>query len=692
MNYAEDRLDRRATAKVDTTSHDQLEYDLKRAHSVLNKYYASHRHRGCDTLPSSHADDDDVDEASPYISPSLRELRAAHELAGKTLRDCGQNRQAVFHFGMAWRASHWLENQRRRNYGTTFANTKTINDDNNTDEDSEWKSVGDYAQMCEFSGFPEIGVLALLFYRAGGCIEFDSIKIGIDESDKIQLHGCGCNMSDCGRSPCFVAFPYQSTDMDDILLSMDALFIDNNFDQTFPCALDLLAHLAHMTRKADIIDDPTEAMHEYLSKQQSIKNMPSVLRFWDNGSLEQSEHRRVLSPVLLLLLLKLLYSSPISGSFLQLACISIPYVAARFPLASPEGRMLAQRYKSHWAYYVFIRALVLGERVKKHRKDRVTGQIPVWDIVFCKESETLNEKQIIDEDKRVNKLDYYRQILWVCSAESSGLSLDQTPPLPCTIEHRISPLSSHHPIFVVGDSHVLSLAWQTIHIDTSKNAPHTGEQQNKLQIDRTAVPFPATGMKAWHVRPSTRFFTHYNLHACLKRLPLSGTRRTIILSAGEIDCREGIGGPLLQGYYRNCRDAVTRTVAEYLASLSDLAEAFQLQILVMPVSPHAYRSEKNGKSTGRARRRETMHLWNESLRRELINGRMSTTPQSTNDRCKYDRVFVLDYEEQLRHDSNSPVGYVLHPCFNADYTHVNSAIVPLIEDAILNCGCDLASL
>ena len=245
----------------------------------------------------------------------------------------------------------------------------------------------------------------------------------------------------------------------------------------------------------------------------------------------------------------------------------------------------------------------------------------------------------------------------------------------------------------MGDSHVLSLAWQTINIDTSKKAPHTGEQQNKLQIDRTAVPFPATGMKAWHVRPSTRFFTHYNLHACLKRLPLSGTRRTIILSAGEIDCREGIGGSLLQGYYRNCSDAVTRTVAEYLASLSDLAEAFQLQILVMPVSPHAHRSEKNGKSTGRARRRETMHLWNESLRRELINGRMSATPQSTNDRCQYDRVFLLDYEEQLRHpDSNSPVGYVLHPCFNADYTHVNSAIVALIQDAILNCGCDLALL
>ena len=62
-------------------------------------------------------------------------------------------------------------------------------------------------------------------------------------------------------------------------------------------------------------------------------------------------------------------------------------------------------------------------------------------------------------------------------------------------------------------------------------------------------------------------------------------------------------------------------------------------------------------------------------------------------RKKYDRVYLLDYAKKLQHpESNSPVGYVLHPSYNADYTHVNSAIVPLIEDAILNCGCDLELL
>lgn len=686
MNYAEDRLDRRATAKGDTTTHDQLEYDLKRAHCVFRNCASSHKHE-CD-LPVPPPPP--ADEAAPSISPSLHDIRAAHELAGKTLRDCGQNRQAVFHFGMAWRICHWLEKLGQNNESNTGANI----DDYSIEKD-EWESIGDYAQMCEFSGFPEIGVFALLFYREGGCIEFDyttPVCLPFDntasEPNGIQHHGCGCNMAECGRSPCFVAFPYRSTVIDDILSSLDALSVE--VDNEFPCALDVLAHLAYMSRKADIISNTTEAMHDFLCKQQSIKNIPSALRFWDNGSLEQSQHCRKLPPLILLLLLKLLYSSPMSGSFLQLACISLPYLAGRFPLDSSEGRILAQRYKSHWAYYVFIRALVLGERVKKHKKDRVAGQIPVWDIVFCAESETLNRTKV-REAKQLDKLEYYRRIIDVCSADAMGPATDQVTTLPCWVEQKMSSVSAHVPIFVVGDSHVLSLAWQTI--DIGSNAPENSDRPNIQKIVRIAVPFPATGLKAYHVRPSTRFFTHFNLQACLKRLSLSGNHRTIILSAGEIDCREGIGGSLLQGYYRNCSDAVTRTVAEYLTSLSDLALKFQLQILVMPVSPHAYRSDKNGKSTGRARRRETTHLWNESLRQELNSRRMYATPQPANTRRKYEGLFLLDYEQQLHHsDNNSPVGYVLHPCFNADYTHVNSAIVPLIEEAILNCGCDLNAL
>ena len=88
-----------------------------------------------------------------------------------------------------------------------------------------------------------------------------------------------------------------------------------------------------------------------------------------------------------------------------------------------------------------------------------------------------------------------------------------------------------------------------------------------------------------------------------------------------------------------------------------------------------------------------MCLWNGILRRELGSKRKHALSQQNNLQCNYERVFLLDYEKQLQHaDSNSPVGYVLHPSYNADFTHVNSAVVPLVQDVILHSGCDLTLL
>ena len=128
-------------------------------------------------------------------------------------------------------------------------------------------------------------------------------------------------------------------------------------------------------------------------------------------------------------------------------------------------------------------------------------------------------------------------------------------------------------------------------------------------------------------------------------------------------------------------------MVEYLKALTELAKHYNLQVLLMPVAPHAYRSEKNGKSLGRAKRRETMHIWNDILRREL--GKEEEASQQN----KYNRIILLDYEEHLRqNDCNSPVGYVLDPSYNADYTHVNSALVPLVQVAIEQSGCDFTLL
>jgi hypothetical protein len=97
--------------------------------------------------------EDIIHDDDESFAQSLYNLRGAHELAGCVLCNSGCNNLLLFHFGMAWRVScHGL-----------LAGDK--------DEEGEWKwrSTVDYAQMCKLSGFPKLGMLALLFYCTGGC-------------------------------------------------------------------------------------------------------------------------------------------------------------------------------------------------------------------------------------------------------------------------------------------------------------------------------------------------------------------------------------------------------------------------------------------------------------------------------------------------------------------------------------------
>jgi hypothetical protein len=75
-----------------------------------------------------------------------------------------------------------------------------------------------------------------------------------------------------------------------------------------------------------------------------------------------------------------------------------------------------------------------------------------------------------------------------------------------------------------------------------------------------------------------------------------------------------------------------------------------------------------------------MLLWNDTLREVCAN--------IDNERRN---VFFLDYEVGLREESEeSPVGFVLNKYYNADYTHMNSAFLPLLEKSIVDCKCDLS--
>jgi len=151
-----------------------------------------------------------------------------------------------------------------------------------------------------------------------------------------------------------------------------------------------------------------------------------------------------------------------------------------------------------------------------------------------------------------------------------------------------------------------------------------------------------------------------------------------------------MGGKRLEGYNESCNEEVRKTVGAYVSSVKQIAKEHDLQILLLPVAHHAYRSEKNGKALGRAQRRERMVVWNDALRDECSMISDSSPENASRDSSLEQRVFLLDYEKGLRHaDEKSPVGFVLDNAYNADYTHMNSAFLPLLEDALERCDCDL---
>jgi hypothetical protein len=550
---------------------------------------------------------------------------ADQSLLAKTLRDSGWNRHALFHFGQAW-----IQNS------------------------DDWMAAADYAQMAELAGFPALGMIAIWVFRTGGTLLDPAKKVTATntfndpswlEQDEPTNRDCGCgNYPSCGGTEFYVPFR------------------DDAIEQVLSCLEECL-HAVEGSRDGQvsansILQRQQESANSSLQYRVANKNplmvvVPREFAFWQTSNSEL----RVVPPPLQLLLIKLLYATlPV------LAAVSVAHVS----YDAPTAQLLATDYKSHWAYYVLIRSLVLGERIKPSRRHSIEYyHVPVWDLLW--------------------QLDWRRDY---CHADGlASLLRESEPPVTAIVEclDRLRqsllgrpmtlfswfPTTSSiiPPLFFVGDSHVLSLAWQEIHLHSSCN--------------RRVVPVLVTGLKAWHVRRQTNFFTQTCFRSVLRQLASSSHRiRTVVVSAGEIDCREGIGGPLLQGY--GCspeheQQLVQRTVSEYTTALVQIAQSLKLQILVVPVPPHLHNSK--GRIESRRARRATTKRWNQELRRQL-------QPCTNN-------VYFVDYEATLLDSSSLSTSnddldsYVLKPALNADSTHMNSAFARHFEQAVADCGCNL---
>jgi hypothetical protein len=627
MNYAEDRLDRRA------------------------------RHNSTQLMSSGSKDPLWIDFCRAALHGSRR---TDHELLARTLRDAGWNRHAIYHYGCAWIEQKKM-NEPPRDRSAVMA-------------------MADYAQMVELAGFPDVAVVAVFVHASHGALK-DSMGASAaaddgggrggfaDKEEKGRFprdptwlqqgaerpRDCGCGGIECGQSPCFLPWkPCAGAIVVENLASYCAGRLQllyqhqqqqqNRGDNTgsssssptqIPTANEILRQIA----ENEIVCDLSESV---------VPSIPPLLRFWQGRG-----DVRPLPQLVQLLAIKLLYQV-------------LPSMAMEAIVYSPGiTEQTEALYKSHWAYYVFLRSLVLGpERIKLHRRNHLPYcQVPLWEQLWGLYPQDKNHdlKAVVCKDRSpAQQGEFARHLQWLLQfLERTDTPTNAGDDKVDYIAYAL-PILDHcvgrKPIYIVGDSHVLSLAWQSLRL-AHTNAP------------RLVVPVVVTGLKAWHVRQETRFFTQTCLQTALRRLPTE--TQTILISAGEIDCREGMGGPLLQGYTEACLNHVRATAQEYVKALSVLLDQHHLrQILVMPVAPHLHR--KTGRKAGHASRRETMRVWNAELKAllPLNNG-----------------IFFLDYYEHVRDETQD--AYVLNRVFNADATHMNGSFAPLLEDAIISCGCNL---
>ena len=136
------------------------------------------------------------------------------------------------------------------------------------------------------------------------------------------------------------------------------------------------------------------------------------------------------------------------------------------------------------------------------------------------------------------------------------------------------------------------------------------------------------------------FFTGANLERALQQLLSSSHSRSdsessgdssgvlcdFILSAGEIDCREGFTNQISKGMYANVEEAVSATVKAYVAGVRRMLRSAQKgkeggeegkkgrnrlrAVYLLPVFPYQRRSKGRSGYHERMRRHRAIILWN----------------------------------------------------------------------------------
>lgn len=122
-------------------------------------------------------------------------------------------------------------------------------------------------------------------------------------------------------------------------------------------------------------------------------------------------------------------------------------------------------------------------------------------------------------------------------------------------------------IYMCGDSHSLSSAWQTI------------QRRGRPTLIN---PKLVTGLKCWHLREKCDFYPKRNFESAIQTIPKGAT---VVFVFGEIDCREGLLVAVEKCKYESVQEGIDVTIKAYLKELSVVVKQNKFKAFIHPVVP-----------------------------------------------------------------------------------------------------------
>ncbi|KAL9658274.1 hypothetical protein ABK040_015597 [Willaertia magna] len=234
------------------------------------------------------------------------------------------------------------------------------------------------------------------------------------------------------------------------------------------------------------------------------------------------------------------------------------------------------------------------------------------------------EKERMKRDLHTTQIRNEQAYLCTISQLLSGYIMKN---IPVT---NVTNIEQNH-IFMLGESHCLSPAYQTI------------KWNDKPYI---LLPKIVTGCKCYHLRNESDFYPKRNFVSCIKTIPKGST---VIFMFGEIDCREGIWAAIEKLRYKNIQEGISTTLEYYMNELKKHKDNFNM--FIHPAPPVIDIT------------RETVLLFNINLKAQ----------------CMKHGFKYLDFVEDLLTNNIS-----LKKELILDGTHMNSNYVKYLEKALNN--------